>query len=147
MGFLMAASSLQSIIKTKYMFTIEQIKAAHAKVKSGADFPAYVQALVGLGVSSYTTYVSDGHTLFNGADSHSAQAGPRYEVLEVAAQSDPAKFIQELKAHQQGKSSYAEFCSSAAATGVNKWITDMGAMTCTYYDKAGAEIYTEAIPH
>ncbi len=25
------------------MFTVEQIKTAHSKVKSGADFPAYIQ--------------------------------------------------------------------------------------------------------
>ena len=27
------------------MFTLDQIKEAHAKVKSGADFPGYVQEL------------------------------------------------------------------------------------------------------
>jgi len=27
------------------MFTIEQIKAAHNKVNSGADFPQYVQTI------------------------------------------------------------------------------------------------------
>jgi hypothetical protein len=44
------------------MFTIEQIKAAHSKVKSGTDFPAYVQELIALGVTGYETYVADGHT-------------------------------------------------------------------------------------
>jgi hypothetical protein len=28
------------------MFTITQIKEAHSKVKSGADFPAYIQGLI-----------------------------------------------------------------------------------------------------
>lgn len=28
------------------MFTLDQIKAAHNKVKSGADFPAYIQDLI-----------------------------------------------------------------------------------------------------
>ncbi len=32
------------------MFTIEQIKEAHAKVKSGADFPNYIHDLIILGV-------------------------------------------------------------------------------------------------
>ena len=32
------------------MFTVEQIKAAHSKVKSGADFPAYIQEIKALGL-------------------------------------------------------------------------------------------------
>ncbi len=43
------------------MFTLEQIKSAHSKVKSGADFPNYIQDLINLGIKSYHTYVSDGH--------------------------------------------------------------------------------------
>jgi hypothetical protein len=35
------------------MFTIEQIKQAHVKVKSGADFPAYIKYLKQLGVRYY----------------------------------------------------------------------------------------------
>ena len=51
------------------MFTIEDIKAAHAKVKSGADFPNYVKELIDLGVSGYSTLVSDGNTEFRGSNS------------------------------------------------------------------------------
>lgn len=36
------------------MFTIEQIKEAHSKVKSGADFPNYIQDLIILGVKDMT---------------------------------------------------------------------------------------------
>jgi hypothetical protein len=39
------------------MFAIEQIKAAHSKVKSGADFLNYVQDLIKLGITSYETLV------------------------------------------------------------------------------------------
>jgi uncharacterized protein YbcV (DUF1398 family) len=44
------------------MFTIEQITAAHSKVKSGADFPAYIQDIKKLGVTQYKSFVTDGHT-------------------------------------------------------------------------------------
>ena len=44
------------------MFTIEQIQSAHSKVKSGADFPKYIQEIKALGVTSYETYVEDGRT-------------------------------------------------------------------------------------
>lgn len=43
------------------MFTVEQIKAAHSKVKSGADFPSYIQEIKALGVTANETYVEDGH--------------------------------------------------------------------------------------
>lgn len=33
------------------MFTAEQLKAAHSQVKSGADFPAYIQDIRKLGVT------------------------------------------------------------------------------------------------
>lgn len=50
------------------MFTLEQIKEAHSKVKSGADFPAYIQDMKELGVQLYTHYVADGHIVYKGAN-------------------------------------------------------------------------------
>ncbi len=44
------------------MFILDQIEAAHSKVKSGADFPEYIKELKQFGVTSYETFVSDGHT-------------------------------------------------------------------------------------
>ncbi len=38
------------------MFQLTDIKDAHSKVKSGADFPNYVQDLIKLGVKKYETY-------------------------------------------------------------------------------------------
>jgi hypothetical protein len=37
------------------MFTLEQIKKAHDKVQTGADFPIYIQELIDLGVEGYDT--------------------------------------------------------------------------------------------
>jgi Protein of unknown function (DUF1398) len=41
------------LIKNLKMFKVEQIKAAHGKVKSGADFPSYIREIKVLGVTSY----------------------------------------------------------------------------------------------
>ena len=38
------------------MFTIAQIKEAHSKVKSGADFPQYIQDLIQLDLSKKPKY-------------------------------------------------------------------------------------------
>ena len=50
------------------MFTVKQIKYAHAKVKSGADFPQYIQDIIALGVTSFETFVFDNHTNYYGAN-------------------------------------------------------------------------------
>ena len=48
------------------MFTVEQIKTAHGKVKSGADFPFYIKEIKLLGVTHYEAYVADGHIDYHG---------------------------------------------------------------------------------
>jgi uncharacterized protein YbcV (DUF1398 family) len=132
--------------KLRTMFTIEQIKTAHAKVKNGADFPNYVQEIITLGVKSYNTYVQDGHTQYFGKDGYQLVSEPKYAALAIAAKSDVTQFIQCLKDHQQGQTDYKTFCEQAAATGVEKWTVDMTGMTCTYYNKEGAIMFTESIP-
>lgn len=128
------------------MFTIEEIKAAHSKVKSGADFPAYVQDLISLGVTHYETFVSDGHTDYFGTEDYNKSAPSKYETLAVAAESNIPQFQQDLKDHQQGKTDYSTFCNDCATSGVEKWVVDMDKMTCIYYDKQGNEMLAEAIP-
>jgi Phage envelope protein len=128
------------------MFTIEQIKAAHAKVKSGADFPAYVQELIRLGVKSYDTFVSDGHAVYRGENNYQKVSTAKYETLTVANKSDETAFKLKLKIHQQGQTDYMTFCRDAAEAGVEKWTVDMQQMTCIYYDKAGNNMLAETIP-
>ncbi len=67
------------------MFTTEQIQTSHAKVKSGADFPAYIQEIKALGVTHYEAYVSDGHTDYHGENKHTATVPAKYEPIEIAA--------------------------------------------------------------
>jgi|SRR3954464_1043686 len=128
------------------MFTIEQIKAAHSKVKSGADFPAYVQDLIKLGVVSYDTFVMDGHTDYFSTENTKIASPPKYDQLTIAANSNKEQFQKDLKAHQQGKTDYPTFCKDCAKSGVNKWVVLMDKMTCSYYDKSGNELLIEKIP-
>jgi uncharacterized protein YbcV (DUF1398 family) len=128
------------------MFTLEQIKAAHAKVESGADFPRYIDELKKMGIAGYDTFVSDGHTLFSGLDGTGIASEAKYETQQLSAVPNSEHFTKELKNHQQGKSSYLDFCSMAAGTGVEKWVVDMEQMTCTYLDVKGSIILVETIP-
>jgi len=128
------------------MFTVEQIKAAHSKVKSGADFPAYIKEVKQLGVTYYETFVSDGHTDYYGAHHFKTTAPAKYAILTIAETIHAEQFKTDLKEHQQGKTDYLTFIAMCAAFGIWKWEVNMEKMTCTYYDKAGNEILVEAIP-
>ncbi|GBF22534.1 hypothetical protein C21_04729 [Arenibacter sp. NBRC 103722] len=128
------------------MFTIEQIKEAHGKVKSGADFPSYIQDLKKLGVTYYETFVVDGHTDYYGVNDYKIISPAKYEMLTVAEKSNEEQFKTDLKTHQDGKTDYPTFCADCAKSGIEKWAVCMEKMTCTYYDKAGKEMLVEEIP-
>lgn len=129
------------------MFTVERIKAAHIKVKSGADFPKYIQEIKQMGVTAYETWVKDGHTEYFGADDYRTSSVPMYEDMTTANSSSKTKFAHYLKIHQQGETDYFTFCKQCAETGIEKWYVSLSKMTCAYYDKAGNEILVEQIPN
>lgn len=128
------------------MFTVEQIKEAHYKVKSGADFPKYIQAIKQLGVNAFETWVFDSHTKYFGKDGYQTKSQPMYENMDITEKSDKNQFSNYLKIHQQGKTDYNTFCRHCAETGIEKWFASLDEMTCTYFDKAGNKILVEKIP-
>lgn len=79
------------------MFTVEQIHAAHEKVKSGADFPRYIQDIKQLGVIRFETFVVDSHTAYFGPDNYETSSTAVYDALQIAAVSNPEKFKADLK--------------------------------------------------
>lgn len=127
------------------MFTVEQIKSAHSKVKSGADFPKYIQEIKQLGVTAFETWVIDSHSEYFGKDHYQTKSNPMYENLVIADASNQEKFTHYLKIHQQGKTDYFTFCKDCAASGIEKWFVCLDAMTCTYYGKAGDVVLVEEI--
>lgn len=128
------------------MFTVEQIDKAHEKVKSGADFPKYIQEIKQLGVMAYETWVNDNHTEYFGTNDYQTKSRPNYDNLTIADSSNSEKFIQYLRIHQHGETSFFTFCEQCAETGIEKWFVSLTEMTCTYYDKKGKEILIEQIP-
>lgn len=128
------------------MFTVEQIKSAHSKVKSGADFPMYIQAIKQLGVTAFETWVTDSHTEYFGKDHYQTKSGPMYEKLAIANNCNKDAFNHCLQIHQQGKTDYSRFCKDCAETGIEKWFVCLDTMTCTYYDKTGNKVLVENIP-
>jgi len=129
------------------MFTAEQIKIAHSKVKSGADFLAYIQEIKALGVTHYYAYVIDGHIDYHGANDYIVKVPAKYETLTIAETTNLEQFKMELQKHQQGKTDFLTFIKACATFGIEKWIICMDKMICTYYNRAGNEILREEISH
>lgn len=129
------------------MFTADQIKEAHSKVKSGADFPSYIKEISSLGVTHYETYVTDGHIDYHGENNYTVKILPKYAPLIIASLPKSKEFKTELLAHQQGKTDFLTFIKMCATLGIEKWAICMEKMTCTYYDKAGNNVLVENIPH
>lgn len=128
------------------MFSIQQIEKEHEKVKSGADFPKYIQALKQMGVQSFQTLVKDSSTTYLGTNNNTLTSEPQYDSLFIADEVATDTFKTKLREHQQGKTDYFTFCSDCAVSGIEKWVMDLEKMTCVYYDKTGNDILTEQIP-
>jgi uncharacterized protein YbcV (DUF1398 family) len=127
------------------MFTIEQIKEAHSKVKTGADFPNYIQDLIILGVKGYDTNVHDGSVEYYGVNNYRVSSNDKYDEIKVTSNANKERFLEFLLLHQDGQTDYITFCNQAGQCGIAKWRVDIIEMTCTYYDKSGNEIVIEKI--
>lgn len=128
------------------MFTEQQLKAAHSKVKSGADFPAYVNEIKGLGLLRYEFWVDNGRTIYYGNNNHVVSTESRYLQQDISSQSSVDELKHIIAIHQQGQTDFLTFCRQVADAGVEKWVIDTLLMTCTYYDLSGNEMVAEPIP-
>jgi len=128
------------------MFTLEQIKAAHSKVKSGADFPAYVQDLKTIGVQSYEHSVADGQIVYLGANDFKIASPAKWPAMDIAPVGSKDQLQHALKIHQGGQTDYPTFCKQSAEAGVEKWVLNLERMVCIYYDKSKDEILVESVP-
>lgn len=128
------------------MFTLAQIEAAHSNIETGKDFPEFAKTVKELGVSSFETYVEDGSSTYKGNDDEQVTSAQRYAPLLIYGIVNPEKFLSDLRNHQQGNTDFFQFCKDCADSGIFKWVVDLKAKTCTYYDYAGAVTYEEKIP-
>ncbi len=128
------------------MFTEQQLTAAHSKVKSGANFPAYVNEIKGLGLLRYEFWVDNGRIIYYGANDHVINSSAKYLHKDISPRSSADQLKNIIAIHQQGKTDFITFCNEVAAAGVKKWVIDTSLMTCTYYDLRDNEMVSEVIP-
>ncbi|MGQ7856032.1 DUF1398 domain-containing protein [Pedobacter sp. WC2501] len=128
------------------MFNIENIRAAESKIKTGADFPQFIKEIKELGVKRNDVYVSNGLSIYFDDEDNAQQVSPdEYPTLVINEESSAGKLEHALEVHQQGETDYITFCKQAADAGVEKWVTDLEEMTCTYLDTEGNELVREKI--
>ena len=127
------------------MFTIEQIDALHGRLGSAEILADYVRALAAIGVVRYDSFVSDGHSEFVGHDAHRVVSPAVHGELTVAESCDRAAFLDHLKLHERGEWSYLEMSRGLADSGIERWTVDTAAMTMTFYDRFGADVFVEQI--
>jgi uncharacterized protein YbcV (DUF1398 family) len=130
----------------KNSFTLDQIQASHQKVKTGADFPAFVQALVQMGVTGYDMYVADRHAEYFGKNQFSVKEDAKYPEFTVSGKGDNERFRNILRMHQMGKTNYMTFCEQLATAGIERWSLNVKKMTCTYFDIHGTVMLEEKVP-
>lgn len=102
------------------MFTIEQIHQTFGKVKSGEDFPQFVQDLREIGVTHYDNFVSDGRTKYYGKNDFTLDGESKYPKMEVNDISSTEKLKHAISIPQQGQTDYPTFCQQASDAGVEK---------------------------
>jgi uncharacterized protein YbcV (DUF1398 family) len=116
------------------MFTIEQINDIHARTGKAATFLEYVRALNALGVEKCDSYLTDGHSEYFGKNGERVDSPPMHEKLPIAKKSNRESFLEHLKLHEQGQTTYLEMSRGLAESGVEKWTIDTAEMTMTYLD-------------
>ncbi|SNS97494.1 Uncharacterized conserved protein YbcV, DUF1398 family [Asanoa hainanensis] len=124
------------------MFTLEQIADIHHRLGSKDSLPRYLRALRDVGVARYDSFVSDGHSVYYGADGQELVGPPFHETFAVAEVADQEWFLGYLK---EGGAGYVEMSRALADHGVERWSFDTEQLTITYRDKAGNELLTERV--
>jgi uncharacterized protein YbcV (DUF1398 family) len=127
------------------VFTIEQIEEIHGRLGNAETLSDYVRSLAALGVARYDSFISDGHSEYMGHDTHRVISHAVHDELTVAESSDSDAFLDHLRRHEQGETSYLEMSRGLADSGIEGWTVDTQAMTMTFYDRSGEVLLVEQI--
>lgn len=127
------------------MFTLEQINDIHKKFGRADSLPDYLQALNAIGITTYDSFITDGHSEYFGSNGQMLIGPPVHERLTIADASDRDKFLEHLRLHEHGQTNYMEMSQGLADSGIEKWTFDTTNMTIKYYDKTGAKLLAQVV--
>ena len=126
-------------------FTVENIKAIYSRPRTGADFPALIRELKGAGVTSYDHVIETGANVFHGGKGETLELDKLGPPCLVSGRPDLESLKGIISEHQRGLSDYPTLCRQVGEAGVEKWVCDLYAMTCSYFDKSGRKMHVELI--
>ena len=127
------------------MFTLEQINDIHDRFGNADTLSRYLEALKNIGVDTYDSFITDGHSEYFSKDGHKVVSPPVHEKISSAETCDRESFIKHLYLHNQGETNYMEMSKGLANSGIEKWTFDTNKMTIAYYDTVGNKILVETI--
>ncbi|GAA3241550.1 hypothetical protein GCM10010532_082680 [Dactylosporangium siamense] len=105
----------------------------------------YLRALRDIGVETYDSYVTDGHSEYFGADGQRLVGPAFHETFAIAETCDKEQFLQYMQRVEQGGVGYVEMSKAMADHGVEKWTFDTQRLTITYFDSAGTVLLGENV--
>jgi uncharacterized protein YbcV (DUF1398 family) len=123
-------------------FTQKDLDRAH-KGTSRANVREYLATLFDLGVVSYTSYVSDGHSDYFDEDGNWISSPAVHEPYEVADEADRDAAQRAIDAHLRRETDYFTFSKQLAAAGVCTWVMDTIAMTCAFCSTSGQRLIVD----
>jgi uncharacterized protein YbcV (DUF1398 family) len=127
------------------VFTLAQIDALHARLGRADSLGDYLRGLAAIGVVRFESFVADGRSEFVGADGQRVVSPPHHKALAVAEASDREAFLEQLRRHGDGETSYVEMSEGLAKCGVERWVADTAELTMTYRDRAGVVLLVENV--
>jgi uncharacterized protein YbcV (DUF1398 family) len=127
------------------VFTLEQITEIHDRLGSKETLGDYLRALRDIGIKTYDSYVTDGHSEYYGAGGQRQIGPPFHETFAIADICDTEWFLHYMQQVEQGGVGYLEMSKALADHGVEKWTFDTEELTITYIDKAGKVLLGEKI--
>jgi uncharacterized protein YbcV (DUF1398 family) len=127
------------------VFTLEQITDIHDRLGNRGTLGDYLRALRDIGVETYDSYITDGHSEYFGADGQKLVGPAHHETFAIGETCDKEQFLQYMQRVEQGDVGYVEMSKALAENGVEKWTFDTEKLTITYLDKAGNVLLDEIV--
>lgn len=127
------------------MFTLEQITDIHDRSGNSDTLGEYLRALRDIGVETYDSYITDGHSEYFGANGQKLVGPAFHETFAIAETCDKEQFLRYMKQVEEGSIGYVDMSRALADNGVEKWTFDTEKLTITYLDKAGNVLLAEEL--
>ena len=125
-------------------FTLDDMDRAHEGTNQNS-VRKYLADLYNLGVISYITYVSDGHSEYFDIKGNKLSSAAVHESYEISNEANPDAARRAVEAHGLRQTDYFTFSKQLAAAGVCTWVMDPVKLTCTFCSKLGEPLLADPV--